>query len=76
MTKKNLYIYLSLFILHFSVLAQPQELTLHVNTDIVVPQEAEIKELENFTYPRLLRIGVPGSSRPPIYNKLEAGKFG
>lgn len=75
MTKRNLYIYLFLFILHFSVLAQPQELTLHVNTDIVVPQKAEIKELENFTYPRLLRIGVPGSSRPPIYNKLEAGKF-
>ena len=75
MIKRNLYFYLVLFIINFSVLAQPLQLSLQVHTDIVLPPKEELKELTAITYPRLLRVGVPGSPRPPIYNNMEPGKL-
>ncbi|QHM72501.1 Virulence sensor protein BvgS [Mixta intestinalis] len=75
MINRKIYFYFCLFILNFPVFAQPQELTLLINTDLLVPQKEEIRELKNLTYPSLLRVGVPGSARPPVYINMESGKF-
>ncbi|GLR08159.1 ATP-binding protein [Mixta theicola] len=46
-----------------------------MHTDIVLPPKEELKELNTINYPRRLRVGVPGSPRPPIYNNMEPGKL-
>jgi len=43
MTIRNLYFYIFLFLFTLTALAQPHELTLQVNADIVVPQKEEVK---------------------------------
>lgn len=75
MIKRNLCFYTFLLLLHFSTLAQPQELTLQVNADIVIPPKEEIRQLNHLHYPALLRIGIPGPPRPPVYHNREPDKF-
>ena len=75
MIKRNLYFHLILFFINFSVFAQTPQLALQVHTDILLPPREELKELDNIIYPRLLRVGIPGSPRPPVYNNMETGKL-
>nr|WP_145055587.1 transporter substrate-binding domain-containing protein [Mixta calida] len=75
MTIRNLYFYIFLFLFTLTALAQPHELTLQVNADIVVPQKEEVKGLKNFVLPPLLRVGIPGPPRPPVYHNMESDKF-
>lgn len=75
MIKRTLYFYLVLFIVNFPALAQLPQLELQVHTDIVLPPKEQLNELKTLNYPRRLRVGVPGSPHPPIYNNMEPGKF-
>lgn len=75
MIKRNLYFYLVLFIINSPALAQLPQLELQVHTDIVLPPKEELKQLNTINYPRRLRVGVPGSPRPPVYNNMDPGKL-